>query len=224
MAVKTLLRVISIVVAFGVGLTAVGAYGVTAQDGRLGSASNVDGTLANITGYGFGPPAANQCVLYSILIADVTATIQVEAGVLRCDGGGLDGGMCPGGHGFVEAYTPSTGYTCNPGTTFANGSANYAVISRNSSPVSRMDGNILGASHHASGLGTSDVIYAQAWAEATGNPSCPGGNPSGRFDAWNKLVSGSGWSIVSNSSEYHGGASICWMVHNVGPAGGFDVD
>lgn len=220
--IRTLVRLVVVVAAFSVGLGAAAAYGARAQDGRNTHVSHVDGTLAYVIGDDFGPPA-NQCVLYSILATDFTHPRQVEAGVVRCDNGTIDG-TCHGGHGFVEVYSPSVGYQCNQGQSFSNGSSNYAIVSRNSNTSTDFGGAILGTSNAISGFVEGDDIYAFAWAEATGSAPCPGGNPSGRFLGWNKLIAGSGWSIVSNSDEYHGTSSHCWHVHNVGGAGGFSVD
>jgi len=194
------------------------------QDGRDTAVTTVDGSYARVIGNSFNQ-TSNQCVVYSVLSFDSTGTQrQLEAGLVRCHGGGLDNGSCPGGQTFVERYNGSS-YFCTSGYSFTNGTAYDATTYRSSGTT--FHGHIDGASLDQAGFGTSDHIQGYAWGEATGGTTCP--SPAhGTFTIWQRYDSATGWHYVDGSSIFRYGGGMtgapCWpTVSATDSSGGFDV-
>jgi hypothetical protein len=139
------------------------------QDGRKTGSSTVDGSYARVIGNSFNQ-TSNQCVIYSTLSYDSTAPRNMEAGLVRCHGGGLDNGKCPGVNTFVERFNGTT-YICTSGFSFTDGTAYDATTYRSSGTT--FHGHINGAFDDQAGFGTSDHIQGYSWGEASGGSTCP---------------------------------------------------
>lgn len=211
-----------LVIAFYFGASVTSAWAGYSQDGRTTTVGNIDGGSVYINGDVFNQ-VSNNCALYSLLVADFSASHHVEVGLVRCTSAVIDG-TCNSGYGFAEKWAGGNNYTCVQGLDFNNDTDYYAKIDRTG--TNSMIGTINGASVTMSGFLTSDVIETRTWGESTGGSSCPTSPTRGLFYAWTKKVSGT-WSTVPSPSIYHfasGMTSPCWGVGTYNSSlGSYDV-